>query len=142
MKVLNILSLIWRHGGIMDLQPDGEIKLSNHNNVPREVLVAAEPIFDEIKQWFHSWKDATPVEVTLWKALSLYCGWQRNEAITKWLEADESSMFLLHDWTVELAKNGWSDVYDDYRQYQNDKTNEMAQEFFKRAVAYKKRSVN
>lgn len=40
---------------------------------------------------------------------------------------------------IVLAKNGWKDIYEDYRQFENEKSNGMAQELYKRAVMYAKK---
>ncbi|MBJ8113561.1 hypothetical protein JDS99_28885, partial [Bacillus cereus group sp. N6] len=56
-----------------------------------------------------------------------------------WLLADEDSLQLFYDWTIILAKNGWTDMYDDYRQFENDESNAMARKIYERAVLYAKR---
>ena len=67
------------------------------------------------------------------------CGWQHNEQIEKWLFAEDDSLILFDDWMVVLAKNGWNDIYEDYRQFENDESNKMAHELFVRAVSFAKK---
>lgn len=134
MQVLKILSLIWKSGGeIYRDKSDGRLALNNTNKIPSEVLKAAEPIFNDIDQWFKSWEGASNEDVTIRKALHLYCNWQLNEKMAGWLNSDEESLMLLHDWTVVLAKNGWMDIYEDYRQYENDESNSMKMKFYEQA---------
>lgn len=138
MQVLKVLSDIWKSGAEMNLLDSGEIELKHHEKVPAEVMKAAEQVFPQIEEWFRSWKNASPVEITIRKALHLFMGWERNDKLNKWLCDDKESLFLLHDWTIVLAENGWKDIYVDYRQFENDKSREMAQTFYERAMAYAK----
>ena len=139
MQTLKILSDIWKSGAEMNLLANGEIELKNHERVPSETMKNAEQIFPKIDEWFRSWTNASPVEITIRKALYHFCGWQHNEKLNQWLLGDEASLFLLHDWTVVLAKNGWQNIYDDHRNYENDESIKMGQELYKRAVAYAKK---
>lgn len=137
MQVLKILSLIWKSGAeIYRDESDGRLALNNASRIPSEVLKAAEPIFNDIDQWFKSWESASAADITIRKALELYCGWQKNEKIEQWFNTDYESLMLLHDWTVVLAKNGWKDIYEDYRQYENDESNSMKMKFYERAILY------
>lgn len=139
MQVLKVLSDIWKSGAEMNLLDSGEIELKNHEKVPAEVMKAAQEIFPQIEDWFKSWNGASAVDITIQKALHLFCGWQRNENLNKWLCSDKDSLFLLHDWTIVLAKNGWKDIYEDYRQYENEESKKMAKEFYDRAMTYAKK---
>ncbi|MGQ7180559.1 hypothetical protein ACUOA5_37805, partial [Escherichia coli] len=29
---------------------------------------------------------------------------------------------LFYDWTIVFAENGWTDIYEDYRSFKNDKS--------------------
>ncbi|WP_419962160.1 hypothetical protein [Psychrobacillus sp. BM2] len=138
-QVLKVLSDIWKSGAEMNLDSDGKIELKNHQLVPAETMKAAESIFPEIEKWFHSWKTESSENITIRKALYQYCGWQRNEKLNEWLLGDETSLFMLHDWTVVLAKNGWQNIYEDHRNYENDESIKMGQELYKRAVMYAKK---
>ncbi|MGE7545049.1 hypothetical protein [Sporosarcina newyorkensis] len=134
MQVLKILSLIWKSGAeIYRDESDGRLAIDNAKKIHPEVLKSAEPIFNQIDDWFKSWESAAAPDITIRKALHLYCGWQTNEKMNAWLESDWDSLSLLHDWTVVLAKNGWSDPYDDYRQYENDESNTMKIKFYEQA---------
>lgn len=141
MKVLKVVSQIMKSGAdIYRDQSDGRLALKDAHLIQPEVLQAAEPIFNQIDDWFKSWEGANAVDQTIKKALELYCGWTKNEKMNTWLCADEESLCLLHDWTVVLAKNGWRDPYDDYRQYENEESNKMKTEFYKRAVSWASRN--
>lgn len=142
MKVLMILSQIWKSGANIYLdKEDNRIAITNQNLIPAEVMQAAEQNFQAIDEWFKSWKDASPEKVTLMKMVHQMCGWQHNEKLNEWLCTEVDSLLLFDDWMVVLAKNGWKDIYEDYRQFENDESNAMAHELYKRAVAYAKKKV-
>lgn len=137
MQVLKILSLIWKSGAeIYRDDSDGRLAIKDAKLIHPEVLKAAEPIFGDIEKWFGSWESASGPDLTIRKALELFCGWTKNEKMYKWLCDENESLRLLHDWTVELAKNGWTDIYEDYREYENDESNIMKTKFYNQAVLY------
>lgn len=138
MKVLEVLSLFWKSGAVMELLPTGEIKLSNHEAVSPEVMDAAKTVFPQIEKWFKSWVNMTPTQITLWKAYQQYCNWGKNEKILDWLNNDDQAAYLMNDWMIELSKNGWKDIYSDYRPFENENTNEIANQIFRNAVEYQK----
>lgn len=141
MQVLKVVSHIMRSGAeIYRDQSDGRLALKNAHLIQPEVLQAAEPIFNQIDDWFKSWEGAAGPDITIRKALELYCGWTKNEKMNTWLLSDNESLNLLHDWTVILAKNGWRDPYDDYRKYENDEANEMKIEFYEQAKLWASRN--
>lgn len=141
MQVLKILSAIWKCGAeIYRDESDGRLALKNAKLIPSEILQAAEPIFGEIEKWFGSYEKASAKDKTIQKALSLYCGWTKNEKMNDWLCSDEESLYLLHDWTVELAKNGWCDIYTDYRDYENSESNAMKTKFYEQAKSWASRN--
>ena len=141
MQVLKILSLIWKSGAeIYRDESDGRLAINNAKKIHPEVLKAAEPIFNDIDRWYKSWESASNADVTIRKALFLFCGWQTNEKMNEWLTNDNESLMLLHDWTVELAKNGWTNIYEDYRQYENSESNAMKTKFYNQAVSYASRN--
>lgn len=128
---------MWKSGAeIYRDQSDGRLGLKNAKSINSDVMKSAEIIFGEIDSWFKSWESANAQDKTIQKALYVYCGWQSNQKINDWLENDNESLMLLHDWTVELAKNGWTSIYADHREYENEKTNEMKKEFYKKAIEY------
>ncbi|GKV65492.1 hypothetical protein NCCP2331_16450 [Sporosarcina sp. NCCP-2331] len=140
-NILKILSLIWKSGAeIYRDESDGRLALNNASLIHPDVLKSAEPIFNQIDDWFKSWEGAAAADITIQKALYLFCGWQTNEKMNKWLCADEESLSLLHDWTVVLARNGWTDPYDDYRQYENDESNSMKIKFYEQAKSWASRN--
>ncbi|MEH7392598.1 hypothetical protein [Bacillus sp. JJ1474] len=140
MQVLKILSLIWRSGANIYLDNiDDRVAIKNQNLIPKEVMQAAEEHFKDIDVWFKSWKDASPEKITLMKMVHNICGWQSNEKLNQWLCNELDSLDLFNDWMVALAKNGWNNIYEDYRQFENDESKKMAQELYKRAVTYAKK---
>ncbi|MGD6894312.1 hypothetical protein [Bacillus infantis] len=143
MQVLKILSQIWKSGANIYLdKKDDRIAIDNQKLIPAEVMQAAEQNFQSIDAWFKSWKDASSEKVTLMKMVHQICGWQDNEKLQQWLCDDADGMILFEDWMIELANNGWTDIYEDYRQFENEKSHSMAQELYLRAVTYAKKRVN
>ena len=136
MNYLQVIAEIWKSGAEMKLLDTGEIELLHADRVPVETMNAAELVFDEIEAWFKSWTSATAIEKTMRNILLQYCGWTRNTKILKWLNAEESKTFLVHDWTVALAQNGWTNIYDDYRQFENDESHKLAKEIYNNACEY------
>ncbi|MGG3798956.1 hypothetical protein [Metabacillus fastidiosus] len=142
MQVLKILSDIWKSGANIYLDKDDDrIAIEKQNLIPPEVMEAAEQNFEAINDWFKSWKDASAEKTTILKMVQQICGWQNNKKIDEWFCAEEDDLMLFIDWTVVLAKNGWKDTYEDYRQFENDESNEMARKLYERAVAYMKKGV-
>lgn len=137
--VLYVLSRIWKSGGIIERdQSDGQLALKNHQKVPAEVLKAAEPIFSEIDSYLKSVEGMDKPSQTVWKMIIALCGWQKNESISNFLNSDEKALNLFIDYQVELTKNGWTNIYDDWLQYENDESNKLKVELFNRAVAFAK----
>lgn len=137
MKVLEIISEIWKSGANIYLDPkDGRIGIARKNLIPNEVMQAAEENFSGINEWFKSWKDANNEKVTMLKIFYQFSGWKHNQKLHDWLIVDEDSLQLFYDWTIVLAANGWTDIYDDYRQFENEKSNEIAKKIYERAVLY------
>jgi hypothetical protein len=140
MQVLMILSQIWKSGANIYLDKnDGRIAIDNQKLIPAEVMQAAEQNFQAIDDWFKSWKGASNEKVTLMKMVNQICGWQHNEKLNEWLCAEVDSLMLFDDWMIVLSKNGWRDIYEDYRKFENDESNKMAHELYVRAVTYAKR---
>ncbi|WP_191556587.1 hypothetical protein [Metabacillus idriensis] len=137
MQVLKIISDIWKSGAEIYLdQSDNRIAIKEQHLIPTEIMQAAEQNFQEIDDWFKSWKDASAEKTTIFKMVQQICGWQSNKSIDDWFIAEEDSLMMFIDWTIVLAENGWRDPYDDYRKYENNESNVMAQELYKRAVTY------
>ncbi|PEF63181.1 hypothetical protein [Bacillus cereus] len=137
MQVLEILSLIWKSGADIYLdESDDRIAIKRQNVIPTEVMQLAEQNFSEIDAWFQSWKDGSAEKMTIRKIFHQFCGWQHNQPLHDWLLTDSDSLQLFYDWTIVLAKNGWTDMYEDYRQFENDESNAMARKIYERAVVY------
>ena len=135
--VLHVLSLIWKSGGVIERDlSDGRLELKNYENVPADVLKAAEPIFPQIEEWFKSWEEAKAIDKHIRMMVHQACGWQHNAKLNEWVCADVESLTLFMDWQESLAKNGWNDIYEDYRQFENDESNVMKQKIYERAVLY------
>ncbi|MFJ7585629.1 hypothetical protein [Bacillus cereus] len=139
MQVLMILSQIWKSGANIYLDTDDRVAIKNQNMIPAEVMQAAEQNFQAIDAWFKSWKDASSEKITLMKMVHQICGWQENEKLQEWIIEDTKSLDLFMDWLNLLAINGWKDVYDDYRQFENDESNKLAKELYINAVTYAKK---
>ncbi|EOW9529868.1 hypothetical protein ACO11K_003632 [Bacillus cytotoxicus] len=137
MQVLKILSAIWKSGANIYLDPsDGRIAIKRQNLIPAEVMQAAEQNYQAIDDWFKSWKSASAEKVTILKIFYEFSGWKHNKKLHDWLIADEDSLQMFYDWTIVLAKNGWTDMYEDYRPFENDESNAMARKIYERAVLY------
>lgn len=137
MKVLEIISAIWKSGANIYLDPnDNRIGITRQNLIPVEVMQAAERNYNGIDTWFKSWKDANNEKVTILKIFYAFSGWKHNQKLNEWLLADTDSLQMFYDWTIVLANNGWLDMYDDYRQFENDESNAMARKIYERAVLY------
>lgn len=141
MQLLKVLSLIWKSGAeIYRDESDGRLAIDNAKSIHADVMKSAEQVFNEIDQWFKSWEGVSNQDITIRKALFLYCGWQTNVKMNEWLCSDYESLKLLHDWTVVLAKNGWTNIYDDYRQYENNESNIMKNKFYEDAKLWASRN--
>lgn len=134
--VLYVLSRIWKYGGIIERLPDGKLKLKDHENIPPTVLKAAEPIFGEIDAYLLSVEGMNNIDLTLWKMITVFAGWQKNEAISNFLNGDEDALNLFMDYQAKLNGNGWTDIYGDWRQYENDESTKLKEQVYKRAVAF------
>jgi hypothetical protein len=142
MQVLMILSQIWKSGANIFLdESDNRIAIKEQHLIPAEVMQAAEQNFQAIDDWFKSWKGASNEKVTLMKMINFICGWQPNEKLNEWLCAEEDSLMMFDKWMILLSKNGWKDIYEDYRQFENDESNKLAKELYTRAVTYAKKGV-
>ncbi|MEI2341632.1 hypothetical protein [Priestia megaterium] len=139
MQVLRILSLIWKSGADIYLdETDNRVAIKNPKMIPAEVMQAAEQNFQAIDDWFKSWKNANNEKLTIMKMIHQFCGWQPNEKINEWFCAEEDSLMLFIDWTIVLAKKGWKDIYDDYRQYETAESDVIAKDLYQKAVTYMK----
>ncbi|MED1408058.1 hypothetical protein [Bacillus paramycoides] len=140
MQVLLILSSIWKSGADIYLdENDDQVAIKKQNLIPAEIMKAAERNYQAIYDWFKSWKDTSNEKITILKTFHQFCGWQHNQKLYEWLLADADSLQMFYDWTNILAKNGWTDMYEDYRQFENDESNAMARKIYERAVTYAKK---
>ncbi len=139
MQVLMILSQIWKSGANIYLDTDDRVAIKNQNLIPAEVMQAAEQNFQSIDAWFKSWKDTSSEKITLMKMVHQICGWQDNEKLQDWICTETESLDLFMDWLNLLANNGWKDVYEDYRQFENAESHAIAHELYVRAVTYAKK---
>lgn len=137
MMVLFVLSQIWKSGSSIerDLQ-DSRLVLKNHEKINPTVLKAAEPIFQEIDDYIKTVEGMNAVDTTLWKMIVVLNGWQKNEGISNFLNNDEIALNLFVDYQVTLAKNGWKDIYADWRQYESNESVVLKNEIYTRAIAF------
>lgn len=139
MQVLKILSEMWKAGAEIYRDPnDRQLVLKNHEKIPKEIMDAAEKVFPQIDEWFKSWENESKVNITMRKILHLFCGWQSNDVLNKWLCAEIEYLHKFDDWLKMLDRNGWNDIYEDFRQFQTDESNKLAQEIYERAIVYAK----
>jgi len=135
--VLYVLSQIWKFGGVIERdEKDDSLELKKSKNIPAEVLKVSGPIFDEIDAYLKSVEGMKGADMTLWKMIVALCGWQKNESISNFLNHDETALNLFMDYQSVLAVNGWKDIYEDWRQYENDESNVMKQKIYERAILY------
>ncbi|WP_260286759.1 hypothetical protein [Peribacillus aracenensis] len=140
MQVLRILSFIWKSGANISLdKSDDRIAIERPKLIPKEVMDAAEQNSEKIDEWFKSWKNASAEKITLMKMVHQICGWQHNEKLNDWLCNEDGTFALFDEWMCSLARNGWNDIYEDFRQFENDESNKMARELYMRAVNYAKK---
>jgi hypothetical protein len=140
LQTLKILSEIWKSGAHIYLdEKDNRIAIDQQNLILVEVMQQAEENFQSIDAWFQSWRNESVENITLMKMVHQICGWQHNEKLNSWLCAEDESLKLFDKWMIVLAKNGWKDIYEDYRQFENDESMKMAEELYKRAVMFAKK---
>ncbi|MGE6611895.1 hypothetical protein ACQKFG_15345 [Peribacillus sp. NPDC076916] len=140
LQVLLILSQIWKSGAnIYFDETDDRIAIKNQNLIPPEVMEVAERDYVAIDEWFNSWNNASAEKITLMKMVHQICGWQHNEKLNAWLCNEEGTFALFDEWMCSLARNGWNDIYEDFRQFENDESNKLAKELYIRAVNYAKK---
>lgn len=117
-------------------ESDGRLALKNAKLVPADVLKAADPIFPQIEEWFKSWEEASGIDKHIRMMVHQACGWQDNPKLNEWICADVEVLTLFIQWQETLAKNGWNDIYEDYRQFENKESNELKQKLYERAILY------
>ena len=138
--VLYVLSRIWKYGGIIERDKnDGQLEIKNHINIPEEILKTAASIFPEIDAYLKSVEGMKGADMTLWKMITIFAGWQKNDAITNFLNNDAVALNLFLDYQAKLNGNGWHDIYADWRQYENDESTTLKIEIHARAVAFAKK---
>ncbi|MCM3122760.1 hypothetical protein M3593_06260 [Mesobacillus sp. MER 48] len=140
--MLKILSDIWKSGANIYLDHDDDcIAIKNQHLIPGEVMQAAEENFQDISNWFNSWKTESSQNITLMKMIHHISSWKNNEKLNDWLCSELDSLDIFNEWMIVLAKNGWKDIYEDHRQFENEESIVMAQEIFRSAVTYAKKKV-
>lgn len=138
--VLYVLSRIWKYGGIIERdESDGQLELKNHTNIPEEIMKTAASIFSEIDAYLKSVEGMKGADLTLWKMITVFAGWQKNDAITNFLNNDAVALNSFLDYQAKLNGNGWHDIYEDWRQYENDESALLKIEIHARAVAFAKK---
>ena len=139
--VLNCLSTIWKSGAKIKRLENGELQLLEHEKVSDDCLKFANAIFDDIDAYLKSVEDMSKVDQTVWKMMIYFLGWQTdNELIKRFMLEDESGFTLFMDYQVELMKNGWKDIYTDYRQFETENTKIYKDLLIKRLIEFGKTS--
>lgn len=93
----------------------------------------AKLFFPKIEEWFKSWEGASVEDITIRKILHHNCGWVINDKLNEWICNDERALSLWMSWQEVMAKNGFKQIYDDYRQFENKESNELKEKIFERA---------
>lgn len=135
MQVLKFLSIIWKSGATIYLKED-DVHIDHGDNIPADAIKAGEIIFEDIKAWLNSWEGANGIDQTMQKMIHQACGWQHNPKLNEWICTDVDSLMLFMEWQETLAKNGWNDIYTDYRQYENEASNVLKKKLYEHAVLY------
>lgn len=140
--VLYTLSIIWKNGGVFKIMKNGDIELdlSNAKEIPEVVLKTAESIYDEIKTTLIAVEGKSNVDKTIWMMFATFCGWQQNQKIKDFLNNDEIGLDMFLNWQAKLNGLGWGSVYDHYEDFENEETNRIKEDIFKRAVSFSKTS--
>ena len=136
--ILYVLSQIWKSGATIERESDGSLLLKNHERINPTVLKAAEPIFPEIDNYLKSVEGMNNVDLTAWKMIVALAGWQNNKSVNDFLNGDEIGLNLFCEYQAKLAGNGWGNIYDDWRIFENAETEKLKIEIFNRAVAFAK----
>lgn len=140
MELFGILSQIWKFNAEIERdRTDGKLIIKNIKNVPHETIRDLEKYGAEIDKFIHE-RDLMSVEdKTLFKIHSFIAGWQpHNKQIEKFLNEDFQSMKLWFEWSVILANNGYKHIYEDYRPFENEQSNQLKKELYQRAVNFSK----
>ena len=120
------------------VKKDGSLSLKTADKIPPEILKVAESIFNEIDQYLLSVESMNNVDLTLWKMVTSLLG-NKNEKLNDFICNDQESLDMFFKYQGELAASGWNDAYSCWFKYENDKTLELKQEIYKRAIAYFKK---
>lgn len=137
MQVLKILSDIWKSGANIFLdEKDNRVAIDGQALIPNEVMQQAEENFQSINEWFQSWRNESIENITLMKMVHQICGWQLNEKLIEWLCDEDESLKLFDDWMIVIHKNGWNDIYTDFRQFMTNESDEMKMILYKQAMKY------
>lgn len=62
-----------------------------------------------------------------------------TEVIQAWVDREPETFDLLSALSIELAENGWSDVNESFIPYETEKSKELAERLYTKAIDWKKR---
>lgn len=62
-----------------------------------------------------------------------------TEIIQAWVDREPETFDLLSSLSIELAENGWVDVNESFIPYETDKSKELAEQLYNKAINWKKR---
>ena len=139
MEVLEILSRLWRTGAeIYRDKSDDRLVMKNAEKVPPPIMQLAEQYGNEIDKWVSDYERMNVEDKTMFKIHSFIAGWQPNPNIEKFLDTDYQAIKLWYEWSVLLAENGYTSIYEDYRPYENEQSDLLKKQIYERAVAFNK----
>ena len=136
--VIYVLSKIWKSGAKIEREKDGSLRLHHHELIDDQTLKSANVIFDDIDNYLKTVEGMSPVDLTNWKVIMHMCGWLHNDSANDFLNNDEQAGPLAFDFQAKLAVNGWTNVYDDYRQFESSESEKLKIEIYNRAIAFAK----
>ncbi|EJV41780.1 hypothetical protein [Bacillus toyonensis] len=140
MNVLEIVSRIWLTGAnIYYDSVDGKLGIHRHELIDKELLTAAQESYSEIEAWFLEWNNESVENKTLQKILFTFSDIKQNDGVSKWLNTDQTSMYLFIDMTVLWAKQGMKSPFDDYRKYETQESIEIKNKLYRNAMTFHKR---
>lgn len=141
MEVLEILSRLWRAGAeIYRDKSDGRLVMKNADKIPPPIMQLAEQFGNEIDKWVSEFERMSVEDKTMFKIHAFIAGWQPNPNIEKFLNSDYQAIKLWYEWSVILATNGYTSIYEDYRQFENEQSNQLKKQIYERAVVFNKQS--
>ena len=137
--VLHCLATIWKSGGKIKKDSNGDFELTDYDKVPKTCLTVAQTITKELDLYYQSVEDMSAHDQLIWRMMNYFQGWQTdNTKIREFFVNDEIGFNTFNDYMVKLAQNGWKDRYTDYRLFENAESDELKQILIKRVIEFGK----